>query len=76
MMTDNSTDTPKKKWMTLDEVATYTGRSYNTIHSWVTKGKLPTSQPGGKGGVHMIDVGDVDRLIAPKPKDPKKDGDT
>lgn len=83
-MTDNSggeqskpVEPAAKRWLTVEQTAAYTGRTTQTIYNWINTGKLAASQPGGKGGQILVDVADIDRVVAPKVRaQPKKDGDT
>lgn len=48
-----------KRLYTVRQVAKVAGVSIRTIRRWIDRGKLPTRQPSGPGGVHLIDLDDL-----------------
>ena len=48
-----------KRLYTIRQVAEIAGVSIRTIRRWIDRGKLPTRQPSGPGGVHLIDLEDL-----------------
>ncbi len=45
-----------KEWLTLEELALYTGYAKKTLYNWTSAGKLPSSKPYGKLLFKRIEV--------------------
>ena len=54
----NKMNRPKRLY-TVRQVAEIAGVSIRTIRRWIDRGKLPTRQPSGPGGVDLIDLEDL-----------------
>jgi len=48
-----------KRLYTIRQVAEVAGVSVTTVRRWIERGKLPSRQPAGENGVHLIDLEDL-----------------
>ena len=58
-LNDSTTMNRPKRLYTVRQVAKIAGVSIRTIRDWIERGKLPTRQQSGPGGVHLIDLEDL-----------------
>jgi len=57
------------EYLTLRDVARHTGMSLNGVRVWVRRGALPTTQLVPKGK-HLVPRHDLERLLAPREREP------
>ena len=60
----------ENQYITAEEAATALGVTIQTIHNWLTDGRLVGLYPGGKGGRVRIPTGQIENFY--RPKEPKE----